>query len=1853
MSSKAPKQPKPRGRPPRRKKKAEDQAPPPTAATPGPEPPSPTIIPTARDPSQGIPLLGDDARHAMLAAQSAARAPTLATSGVAHRLFLNALPHNAEAGWKLAARMPTEDLAAWFDDQLNDFHSHTMSPKQDVPPSTLAVVVKWIGHPGTTPRDPRARRCFICWNDPPPPQALIDAAIAKRQPVVRWELVCAGIHELDLSKPPEDGGEDDNSALEDEEVDDPPLEATAESVVSTDVAKCSDCACNSKAEVYADDLSTVSVWQQNEHPDVPLEDRARGLQFSRLQHSLFLERLRLHGIKVSSLVIESQRLSHTALGRTTPLPLWREAKPKELTRGNCWIETLGVRPIFLSEPTGRRRFGKFPLFSSVHEALSFLQESKFTIGLTDDYSLDSGIAYTRKGVLGSDQCWRNKSQNRAALSLLCTVDEGEHMVPVALFISANAKTETLLEFFSGTYQKIVDRAKVIVEDPSVITTRNRTDEVLHDILVNAQDIVINGWQILQAMIDMHYPSLLAIRAFCWKYNLTIRIRLCQFHVVQAILNWQWGDGRKGLAVVISKPIKFRILWLFRMLQRARTREEFDALVPKFQERVRALIMEEEDDEDDDEDMEESGSQAPKGGKSRRRGKTKSRDVRLAMADAVAEYFEGTWFVEDWIACPLTTSAPETYTDIGLPPNQGRDGIWNTNNWSESAFKTFDTVFLQSRQNKRIDRLSSHILNDFLPYYQYWRPRDRRPPQEMIDMHDRAYALWDSGCVAQLEPNLYGVDVMEDGIPVRFEVTMNPMRCKCINYQQAGKVCLHALTVRLFISNGPVENWQSVEKVSEEQPLAKDPDGIKRKKVRDDDTESAEIYDILGQLKDAEAKERDHEASASPEPPFAPVQPTGGSDPPESFGAMGKTPGRPSNSTPVRPGAAHEPKFSRKTGPPKVGRLGPSSLFSSAIKDSVASRRRTERLDSDGELSPDEIEMIGTANVTRWSRSNYEKRAEEMDQWANLLNHSEIAQRDGWLFVACSPTCFPPDVMRALDWSVPVDPDNDLNFPQLRAQRLEILADVFAARGDVRLNHLVCLHLHAHHWTNFHHNLTSREPIVERLNPLGKLTRIPNPTDEVEVGFNIADQVLLALYLHPNRMEALRTGTASGKPRRLSKTFQPIYLNLQLSDTTTCGFWCVFVAFAKLLDLELDQQLVWDMDKTPADLKNLLGPIYSAFRADELGVPVELVRQQFHTFQPGFDYTTLTQSRFSIRPVDIARVPVTEANLSNPFSANLQLQHLVDPSLGNGITWLIGSHRPSADNLRDLRDGKEMHNVILDAYLDLFVQDLEESKAAHPRFMLVDSLDARDMQTATRNASNMEGMAPKSSAKKSRKYWFEKEDIFQLDWLIIPWFWSRHWMLVSVEFKGAHIYVYDSYKSDGGKARGNAVTQRTLQMLRWEHRARYQNRDLGKEWTNKLSLLEVPQQGNTVLCGLYTIWFATQVASGNTQVALWSFGPRDCDEERDRVLNRLCAAVHADTQERNVEQLARLGVVLPDPADARHLQIAQLIYPELASTDKSCMVNLNDWRNLRHKRLNVPTIGSCFFLYNSNTAILYPAIIRDLTDGEFTLEWFGGIYEDFPDVAGGWIPRLGDDVIDRTKGFCFYESDLAQPGWKLLTEMLARIQWPAHLVPAPIFFPSPFFSHQQALADALRQALPEIASLYLRHERRETSWTLLRFPEEHPETGFEYIDACFRRSSNPQEFYKEFLGTAPGQEPFCAADEEFFTSLRMEIWELIPPDEEAMHVALEDYGRKKAAWLSGPARCMLAATAASVYLGRDIWQVIRLLEGRRIYRPPGQHEIVLEAYTHALRNESLLSAELTLEDLLVVTPGIAIPFPCTR
>lgn len=80
----------------------------------------------------------------------------------------------------------------------------------------------------------------------------------------------------------------------------------------------------------------------------------------------------------------------------------------------------------------------------------------------------------------------------------------------------------------------------------------------------------------------------------------------------------------------------------------------------------------------------------------------------ASSQLIIRYFEANWFCEEWrgscFVWPLihdTCLFPQLdyWTDIGLPAGANRDGMLNTNNWTERAFKTFHQVFLCNRANK--------------------------------------------------------------------------------------------------------------------------------------------------------------------------------------------------------------------------------------------------------------------------------------------------------------------------------------------------------------------------------------------------------------------------------------------------------------------------------------------------------------------------------------------------------------------------------------------------------------------------------------------------------------------------------------------------------------------------------------------------------------------------------------------------------------------------------------------------------------------------------------------------------------------------------------------------------------------------------------------------------------------------------------------------------------------------------------------------------------------------------------------------------------------------------------------------
>ncbi|KAJ7206943.1 hypothetical protein C8J57DRAFT_1258304 [Mycena rebaudengoi] len=779
----------------------------------------PTVeaTPATDDPSLGVIVSGAAAQHALLASQTfgvpppTASGPTGSTSP-----FLDHITHDRT--WKCIASIPLIHLPFWFDDHNNDFNHYKLS-------STLSSIITWIRHPGDSPNDPRTRT----------------RGIKEKRVLVRWDLRCAGAHdracdtedmEEDNPITPEDGAVaqqgEEASAVPQQEDGEPELAPEHRErwyecrLVNPVKIHC---------EVLCDDLTVVHIWQRYEH----VEAIPGQLGWSKFMRSLILERMHLGGAKATTIIPEVvMTYRKDTVDGFPPLPVWQRPTSHQVRNMSSPAKhrlRLHWNPFKATDLLVALNPSKIFEYTR-HDFKGPDDKSDFSIGLTDDFSLDSLIAHAPENGAGLDQSWHNKSENRAALSVLCTVNEGRHMVPGAMFVSANAKEKTVLKFLIGVHKKVLERARAIVNDPTVI--QDRTPQMRRKIRESAVFIILNGVISGRWMIDKSRPNLNAILKYLLKYKLThlVYIRICQFHiVVEAILRWDCDSGQHGLGFTLGLEIKFQILLHFRELQRCRLWSDWELTKKTFFDAIRKLFMEdletgdeddivdEGDDANDEEDAEavkdrkkrpsksqpdvvdeqnagdeQDAEEATNGKKRARKRRPKTREVLEAQYAVVHDYFETNWFTNVWI-------------DIGLPPNQTRDGTWNTNNWSESAFRTFDQVFLDNRQNKRIDRLASIILNDFLPFYRYWNPVDRNPPREFVDLHMQAHTLGESGMVSAVGKDIFEVDIVVDGVVSKFRVTMNPIQCVCVPFKQSGKYCLHLLAVRLLLSNGSAERWK--------------------------------------------------------------------------------------------------------------------------------------------------------------------------------------------------------------------------------------------------------------------------------------------------------------------------------------------------------------------------------------------------------------------------------------------------------------------------------------------------------------------------------------------------------------------------------------------------------------------------------------------------------------------------------------------------------------------------------------------------------------------------------------------------------------------------------------------------------------------------------------------------------------------------------------------------------------------------------------------------------------------------------------------------------------------------------------
>ncbi|KAF9472489.1 hypothetical protein BDN70DRAFT_770254, partial [Pholiota conissans] len=322
--------------------------------------------------------------------------------------------------------------------------------------------------------------------------------------------------------------------------------------------------------------------------------------------------------------------------------------------------------------------------------------SNFATGIQHPFAIQSLILWSGQNGVGFDSSYRHKNENRAPVTFITTIDDNAHMIPGPVFVSGDATAETLTTFLVEVKQLVEKMADQLVNKS--IQVDISLEKFKKRLLQEAGKIIKSksGWFPQFFMIDKSRAERLAIQ----NVFPTSLIRLCQFHVMQAILRWDKEVGNSFEPQVrprLSLERKHLLLRAVRHLQRCRFEDKWDKAAEEFVESVRRICI---------------GS--------------------ATSAETIIRYFEANWFIPEWKAL---------WTDIGLPAGILWEKMLSTNNWTERAFKTFDQIFLASRANKSAYRLVLIIANQWFNYYREWRSEQPRFNREEFEKDNQAYEIW--------------------------------------------------------------------------------------------------------------------------------------------------------------------------------------------------------------------------------------------------------------------------------------------------------------------------------------------------------------------------------------------------------------------------------------------------------------------------------------------------------------------------------------------------------------------------------------------------------------------------------------------------------------------------------------------------------------------------------------------------------------------------------------------------------------------------------------------------------------------------------------------------------------------------------------------------------------------------------------------------------------------------------------------------------------------------------------------------------------------------------------------------------
>ncbi|KAE8238832.1 hypothetical protein A4X13_0g8360 [Tilletia indica] len=218
-----------------------------------------------------------------------------------------------------------------------------------------------------------------------------------------------------------------------------------------------------------------------------------------------------------------------------------------------------------------------------YQALKVNKKSKrFSIGVKSSWSFANLIRHHGNAVF-LDSSWRNKNENRAPLTFVATTNAAGHMVPCACaaYLSADATTSSFEHLLASLEEEVLKEAEKICEE-SINDPNLDPDDILY---VNAAKIQEQGtWHPAVVMIDKCRAELNALQSV-WPET---QVRLCQFHILQAICRWD-TDAKAGSQKPpgINRKDKPGICAAFREAQRCGNMDDWPAARVTFDAAIKA------------------------------------------------------------------------------------------------------------------------------------------------------------------------------------------------------------------------------------------------------------------------------------------------------------------------------------------------------------------------------------------------------------------------------------------------------------------------------------------------------------------------------------------------------------------------------------------------------------------------------------------------------------------------------------------------------------------------------------------------------------------------------------------------------------------------------------------------------------------------------------------------------------------------------------------------------------------------------------------------------------------------------------------------------------------------------------------------------------------------------------------------------------------------------------------------------------------------------------------------------------------------------------------------------------------